>query len=52
MTCITPRALGICKQTSYPVLNFSAMAMTASLVIVESALPVREKLLHCRSARG
>ena len=40
----TPRALGICKQTSCPVLNFSAMAMTASLVIVESPLPV-----HARS---
>ena len=41
---ITPRALGICKQTSCRVLNFSTMAMTASLVIVESALPV-----HARS---
>jgi hypothetical protein len=30
LTCITPRALGICKHTSCPVLNFSAMAMTAS----------------------
>jgi hypothetical protein len=44
LTCITPRALGICNQTSCPVLNFSAMAMTASLVIVESALPA-----HARS---
>ena len=34
-------------------LDFSATAMTASLVIVESALPSRcEKLLHFQSARG
>ena len=43
LTCIIPGVLGICKQTSCPMLNFSAMAMTASLVIVEAAGPVHAK---------
>src|SRR5262245_58219724 len=39
LTCITPRALGICKQTSCPDRGASTSCR-------------REKLLHCRSALG
>jgi hypothetical protein len=49
LPCITPRALGICKQTSCQVLNFHD-GVTGDRGLGTSCR--REKLLHCRSARG